>query len=193
MKAFVDRIVDATGRIDVGFNNAGISVAGSLLDLDAPTWDDVHHTNVRGDFFAMRHQLPLMAAARKGSIVVTSSVQGFGSRATSAAYSSSKHALAGLVQAAALQFGPLGVRVNAVAPGTVDTELARREARTEQLPQQVWDEGARVWAKAHIPALQRFGTPAEIASVVLDVASPRSSFLTGASITVDGGMAAALP
>lgn len=193
VKEFADRILTATGRIDIGFNNAGISVAQSLLETDTSTWDDIHHTNVNGVYYAMRYQLQAMSAARRGSIVVTSSAQGVASRPTSAAYSASKHAVIGLVQAAALEFGRHGIRVNAVLPGTVDTELVRRESGTENLPDAAWQEGKTAWAREHVPALQRMGTPAEIASVVLDIADNRSSFLTGASIPVDGAMSVALP
>ncbi len=147
---------------------------------------------MRGTFLCMKAQLPIMAAQGSGSIVVTSSVQSIATRAGSAAYSASKRALVGLVQVAALEYGSQGIRINALCPGTVDTELVRRQAGAENLPEAAWAVAALQWGQANAHGIQRMATPSQMAQAALWLASDEMVYLNGAAIVVDGGMTAAL-
>jgi len=97
------------------------------------------------------------------------------------------------VQAAALEYGTSGVRVNAVLPGTVNTELARRQSGAEALPEAAWDVATGRWARTQVPGVQRVAEPEEIAAFAVDVASDRCASLTGAALPIDGGTSASLP
>lgn len=193
VKAMLDTILRETRRLDVAFNNAGISMSQPLHEISTSTWEDVINTNVRGVYYCMKYQLLPMLKARSGNILVTSSVQAFASRPGGAAYSASKHALLGLVQAAALDYGSHGIRINAILPGTVDTELARKQAGVTSVPEPLWEIGSVQWAKGKIPGTQRLALPHEIAAFAVDLTSDRYPFMTGAAQVIDGGMTASLP
>lgn len=180
------------GRLDIAFNNAGVSVSRPFHEITLDEFENVQDTNVRGTFLCMKAQLPIMAAQGSGSIVVTSSVQSIATRAGSAAYSASKRALVGLVQVAALEYGAQGIRINALCPGTVDTELVRRQAGAENLPEAAWAIAAQQWGQANAHGIQRMATPGEMAQAALWLASDEMVYLNGAAIVVDGGMTVAL-
>ncbi|QCI66528.1 SDR family NAD(P)-dependent oxidoreductase [Phreatobacter stygius] len=190
VKAFVDGAVAKYGRLDVAFNNAGITLEKPLHELTAAEFDDVAHTNLRGVFLAIKYQVPHMIAAGGGSIVVTASSNAIATQARRAAYSASKRALIGLVQRAALDYAAHGIRVNALVPGTTDTALVRRAAGMENVPDSVWRVGAAQWAKSNVPGLGRMATAEEIAAFALVLASDEHAFMTGAALVIDGGKTA---
>ena len=190
MQRFVDFTVAQFGRLDVAFNNAGITLEKSLHEYSSAEWDDVLQTNLRGVFYAIKYQIPVMLAANGGNIVVTSSSNAIATQGKRGAYAASKRGLVALVQAAALEYGPHNIRINALLPGTTDTALVRRVAGMENAPEAVWRAGAAEWAKSHVPGLARMANPEEIAEFALTLASDEHPFLTGAALVIDGGKTA---
>jgi NAD(P)-dependent dehydrogenase (short-subunit alcohol dehydrogenase family) len=190
VQRFVDFTVAQFGRLDVALDNAGITLEKPLHEYSSSEWDDVLHTNLRGVFFAMKYQIPVMLAGRGGAIVVTSSSNAIATQARRGAYAASKRALVALVQAAALDYGPHNIRINAMLPGTADTALVRRVAGMENAPDEVWHAAAAEWAKNHVPGLGRMANPQEIAEFALTLASDEHPFLTGAALVIDGGKTA---
>ncbi|MBN8939988.1 MAG: SDR family oxidoreductase [Rhizobiales bacterium] len=190
VKAFVDGAVGKYGRLDVAFNNAGITLEKPLHELTADEFDDVAHTNLRGVFLSIKYQVPHMIAGGGGSIVVTASSNAIATQARRSAYSASKRALIGLVQSAALDYAPQGIRINALVPGTTDTALVRRAAGMENVPDAVWRAGAAQWARSNVPGLGRMATADEIAAFALVLASDDHAFMTGAALVIDGGKTA---
>lgn len=190
MQRFVDFTVAEFGRLDVAFNNAGVTLEKPLHEYTSAEWDDVLHTNLRGVFYAIKYQIPVMLAANRGNIVVTSSSNAIATQGKRAAYAASKRGLIALVQAAALEYGPHNIRINAMLPGTTDTALVRRVAGMENAPDAIWKAGAAEWAKNHVPGLARMANPQEIAEFALALASDEYPFLTGAALVIDGGKTA---
>jgi NAD(P)-dependent dehydrogenase (short-subunit alcohol dehydrogenase family) len=190
MQRFVDFTVKEFGGLDVAFNNAGITLEKPLHEYSGDEWDDVLHTNLRGVFYAIKYQIPVMLAAKGGNIVVTSSSNAIATQGKRAAYAASKRGLVALVQAAALEYGPHNIRVNAMLPGTTDTALVRRVAGMENAPDAVWRAGAAQWAESHVPGLGRMANPEEIAEFALSLTSDEHPFLTGAALVIDGGKTA---
>ena len=193
VKSFVAATMQKFGRLDVAFNNAGISIEKPLHEYSAAEWDDVQQTNVRGVFLAMKYELPHMLAAGKGNIVVTSSTQAITTGEKKSAYGSSKRALVGLVQAAAFDYADKGIRINALLPGTTDTEFVRRLAGMTNMPDFAWRIGAGQWAKSHVPGLKRMATAEEMAAAALFLASDEHPYLLGSSLVVDGGQSIHTP
>lgn len=152
-----------------------------VLDLDMADWDRVIGVNLRGNLLVCRAVLPVMLEAGKGSITFTSSILGARAGRARAAYSVSKGGLDALVRSVATTYGSRGIRCNAVAPGFVATDAMRGAASPE-----------RVGALAKTSALGRLAAPEEIAVVIAFVASDRASYLTGQTLTVDGGVTAQL-
>jgi NAD(P)-dependent dehydrogenase (short-subunit alcohol dehydrogenase family) len=187
---FVDFTVAQFGRLDVAFNNAGITLEKPLHEYTANEWDDVQHTNLRGVFYAIKYQIPVMLAAKGGNIVVTSSSNAIATQGKRGAYAASKRGLIALVQAAALEYGPHNIRINAMLPGTTDTDLVRRVAGMEQVPDAVWKAAAAEWAQSHLPGLARMANPEEIAEFALALAADEYPFMTGAALVIDGGKTA---
>jgi NAD(P)-dependent dehydrogenase (short-subunit alcohol dehydrogenase family) len=190
VKAFVDRAVARYGRLDVAFNNAGITLEKPLHEYTAAEWDDVVHTDLRGVFLAMKYEVPHMLAGGGGTIVVTSSSNEIATAPHRGAYAASKRGLIGLVQAAALDYAAQNIRVNALVPGTTDTALVRRVAGMENVPDAVWELAAAEWAKSHVPGLQRMAKPEEIAAAALTLASDDHPYMTGSTLVIDGGKTA---
>jgi len=190
MKEFADFTVAQFGRIDIALNNAGITLEKPLHEFSASEWDDVLSTNLRGVFFAMKYQIPVMLADNGGTIVVTSSSNAIATQAKRGAYAASKRGLVALVQAAALEYGPHNIRVNAMLPGTTDTALVRRVAGMENVPDAVWRAAAAEWAKSHAPGLGRMANPEEVAEFALALSSDEYPFLNGAALVIDGGKTA---
>jgi NAD(P)-dependent dehydrogenase (short-subunit alcohol dehydrogenase family) len=177
LSAAVRAVADATGRIDVLFNNAGSGDLRPLHTVDDKLWHRLIDVNLTGTFNGMRAVVPIMLEAGRGAIVNNASVSALTPTRNEAAYSAAKAGVIALTKSGALEYGP-EVRVNCVAPGHVRTPLT---AVWEQFPD-VFDPVAR-----QIP-LGRIGHADEIAEVVLFLASARSSYVTGQTLVVDGGI-----
>jgi len=178
-KAVAHRAVALFGRLDVGFNNVGgMTARGPSAEFALADWNAMLELNLNSAFLGAKHQLPPMVAAGAGSIIFSSSYVGtaFGFP-EAAAYSTSKAGLIGLTKALASEFGPRGVRVNALVPGSVDTPAMRAEFGS---PEQ---QGFL----ASLHALKRIADADEIARAALFLASDASSFVTGSSLVADGG------
>ena len=168
----------AFGRIDVLVNNAGIFKAADFLDVTEADWDAVIGVNLKGAFLVGQACARTMAAQGSGTIVNMSSVNGLMAIPTIASYNASKGGINQLTRAMALALADQGVRVNAVAPGTIATELATQAVLTS--------DAARQRILGRTP-LKRLGEPAEIADVVAFLASDAASYLTGQIVYADGG------
>jgi NAD(P)-dependent dehydrogenase (short-subunit alcohol dehydrogenase family) len=173
--AEVEDVVQQVGAVDILVNNAGFSWFGPTDELDVATFDGLFAANVRAPYFLVAALAPKMASRGSGSIVNVGSMVGQIGLAGGAAYSATKATLASMTRSWAAEFSPAGVRVNAVAPGPVFTDV-RRAARTEAL-------GATT-------LLARAAQPGEIANVIAFLASPKASYVTGAVIAADGGRTA---
>jgi NAD(P)-dependent dehydrogenase (short-subunit alcohol dehydrogenase family) len=183
VRAAVALAVERFGGLDVAFANAGVfGVNAPIVEYPEDVFDRVMAVNVRGSFLLAKHALRVMRDG--GSLIFNSSVVGLMSDATIAAYATSKHAIVGLMRTAVREVGDRGIRVNSVHPGPVDNEFQHRievsatgeeEARAAELFEE------RI-------ALARHASPDEIARTVLFLASDDSSFMTGATVKVDGGL-----
>ena len=181
-KAQVDALVAQTvatyGRIDVLVNNAGIFKAADFLDVTEADFDTVLRTNLKGSFLVGQAVAREMAKAGKGSIVNMSSVNAVLTIPTIASYNVSKGGINQLTRVMALSLADKGVRVNAVAPGTIATELAARAVLTSD------DAKAKIMSRT---PMKRLGQPSEIADTVAYLASDAASYITGEIVVVDGG------
>ncbi|MBJ3809407.1 SDR family NAD(P)-dependent oxidoreductase [Streptomyces flavofungini] len=186
VRAFVYRMADRHGGIDIAFNNAGIGSAKLPHELTVEEWDDVQSTNARGVFLALKYEVEHMLKAGHGVIVCTSSSAAEQARPNGSAYTASKRAVQGIVKAAALAYGPQGIRVNAILPGTTDTPFVRPPG----IPDADWAAYKKAFGPLNIDGLERMAEPAEIARAVLSLASDDLSYMTGASVAVDGGATA---
>jgi NAD(P)-dependent dehydrogenase (short-subunit alcohol dehydrogenase family) len=178
----VDETVDAFGRLDVLFNNAGIYVENDALGCSEEEWDAQVDTSLKGAFLMSKFALPHMIAVGGGSIVNCSSGWGLVGGRKAVAYCAAKGGMVLMTKAMALDHGPQGIRVNAVCPGDTDTPMEREDARTKGW---TWDEYVR-WAAEDRP-IARIASPVEVARAVVFLASDESSFITGAALPVDGG------
>jgi NAD(P)-dependent dehydrogenase (short-subunit alcohol dehydrogenase family) len=177
----VDRTVARFGRLDVAVNAAGTEgKPGPLTEQTPESYAATFDTNVLGTLLSMKHELRVMKAQGKGSIVNISSTNGHQGAARAPIYAASKHAVEGLTRSAALEAAGAGVRVNAVAPGPIQTGLLDRFTGTEE---------NKAALASGVP-LGRIGTPDEIARMIVFLGSDAASFLTGQIVTVDGGKTA---
>ena len=172
----VDEILKDFGRVDILVNNAGITRDGLMLRMTESQWDMVININLKSAFNFIHALAPVMMKQKSGSIINMSSVVGIHGNAGQANYSASKAGMIGLAKSMARELGSRGIRVNAIAPGFIATEM------TNQLSEEVRAE----WAK-QIP-LRRAGTPDDVANAALFLASELSSYITGQVIPIDGGM-----
>jgi NAD(P)-dependent dehydrogenase (short-subunit alcohol dehydrogenase family) len=180
--AAVAATVAAYGRLDCAFNNAGIEIENSrITECEQQVFDRIMAVNVKGTWLCLKHELRQMEAQGGGAIVNNASVAGLNGAARLSAYSASKHAVVGLTRSTAAEFAKHGVRVNAVCPGIIRSEMSARWAQRDPT------------APARMAALHpmgRIGEPEEVAAVVLWLCSAGASFVTGLAHTVDGGFSA---
>jgi NAD(P)-dependent dehydrogenase (short-subunit alcohol dehydrogenase family) len=189
VRELVERTVARYGRLDVAFNNAGITLEKPMHEYTVSEWDDVVNTNLRGVFLSMKYEVPYMLAGGGGNIVVTSSSNAIATTAGRSAYTAAKRGLVGLVQSASLDYVAKNIRINTLIPGTTDTPLVRRVAGMENAPDSVWQVAAAEWARAHVPQ-RRMATPQEVAAFAVTLASDEHPFMTGAQMVIDGGKTA---
>ncbi len=182
VRSLVEQTVERFGRLDVAVNNAGTEgQLGPLAEQSEDNYRSTFDTNVLGTLLALKHEMRVMLRQGAGAIVNLSSVAGQVGIAGAAAYVASKHAVEGLTKSAALEGAAAGVRVNAVAPGPVQTEMLDRFTGG--------NEDAKSGFLASLPA-RRAGTPDEIAQTIVFLASGKARFLTGQCVAVDGGFTA---
>ena len=183
VEALVTKAVASYGRLDCAFNNAGVlgSVAVPTHEYTEDVWNRVIEINLKGIWLCMKYEIPQMLTQGGGAIVNSSSTMGVVGAGGIAAYVASKHGVAGLTKTAALEYAKVGIRVNAVGPGVIQTPMIARLA--EQQPQLV-----EVLAAAE--PVGRLGRPEEIAAAVVWLCSDAASFVTGHTMLVDGGYVA---
>ena len=186
VKDLIDHAIKTYSQVDILCNNAGIT--GQLVDvqeLDGNDWQRVFEVNVMGAVFATKHVAKHMKERRSGTIVNTSSVAGIRSGGGGNAYSASKAALINFTQTSACDLGKYNVRVNAVCPGLIKTNMTKP----------VFDYAREIGKEAKLGSrceLRRYGEPEEIAWAILFLACPESSYITGQALAVDGGNTASL-
>jgi NAD(P)-dependent dehydrogenase (short-subunit alcohol dehydrogenase family) len=181
VRALVDMTVKRFGRLDVAFNAAGTEgKPGPATEQTVESYAATFDTNVLGTILSMKHELRVMQAQGKGSIINVSSTFGHEGGAGASIYAASKHAVEGLTKSVALEFGASGIRVNAVAPGPIQTPMLDRFTGGEDVKAYL----------ATLNAQKRIGQPDEIARAVLYLASDDASFVTGHILNVDGGKSA---
>ena len=195
VQRFVNTAVERYGGIDIFLANAGIEgVVQSITDYPIDMFDRVMAVNVRAVWLGLKYVIPVMQRRGGGSIVITSSTAGIRATRGMSAYTTSKHAVIGLMRAAALEGASLGIRVNTVNPAPIETRMMRalEEMRTSQLGGSATVEQIKQGYASRIP-LQRYGAPEEVARLMLFLASDESSFCTGGVYMVDGGTSAGTP
>ncbi len=181
VRTLLDQTVERFGRVDIAVNNAGTEgLRGLVTEQTAESYAATFDSNVLGVLLSMKHELRVMLPQKSGSIVNVSSAYGSVGAAGASVYVASKHAVEGLTKSAALEVAGSGVRVNVVAPGTTDTGMLTRFTNTSE------NKAALI---STVP-VKRMGRPEEIAEVIAFVGSAPASYMTGASIAVDGGMLA---
>ena len=181
-KAMVDHAVATYGRVDVLYNNAGVMPEPdhSVIDTDVATWDKVMAVNVRGVFLGCKFAIPQMLAQGSGSVInISSFVALLGCSVPQDAYTASKGAVLSLTRSLAVQFGPRGVRSNAICPGPIETPLL--------MDWLLKDEAAKQLRLARNPS-GRFGKPEEVVNAAIYLASDESRWTNGASFVIDGGI-----
>ncbi|MBD2072353.1 SDR family oxidoreductase [Phormidium sp. FACHB-592] len=179
VKAMVDQAVGVFGRLDIAFNNAGtVGENPSLIEQTEAEYERMMNVNVKGVWLSMKYESAQMLKQGSGSIVNIASAAGVVAVPSLLLYTASKHAVVGLTKAVALQYAKAGIRINGVAPGSIQTDMS--EAATDEV-------------KAYLTGLHpigRIGTPLEVANAVLFLSSDLASFVTGETLMVDGGFVA---
>jgi NAD(P)-dependent dehydrogenase (short-subunit alcohol dehydrogenase family) len=180
----IDTIAEKEGRLDVLFNNAGTTVRKTVEDLTEKEWDFVIDVGLKGTFLLSKHAIPLMAKTGGGSIINSGSGWGLKGGDKAAAYCAVKGGIVNLTRAMAIDHGPQNIRVNAVCPGDVDTDMLRSEGTQLGFGAEI-EDFLKDSAKGR--PLERLGTPEDIGNAVLFLASDLSAWITGTHILVDGG------
>ena len=176
VEAALARTVETFGRLDITFNNAGVeNKAAPVAEIELDEWDRILDINLRGTFVCMKHELAQMVRQGSGVIINTSSGAGVRGVAGGASYAASKHAIIGLTKSAALDYAKSNIRVNAILPGNIETPMMDRFT------------GGDIQKAIDLEPVGRLGKPEEIADAVLWMSADLGAFVTGASISVDGG------
>jgi NAD(P)-dependent dehydrogenase (short-subunit alcohol dehydrogenase family) len=181
VKAMVAAAVSAYGRIDCAHNNAGIEgIFATTADYPEEEWDRVMAVNLKGVWLCMKYEIPQMVQQGGGAIVNTASLAGLVGAKRMPAYVASKHGVAGLTKTAALEYAKSGIRVNAVCPGIIHTSMVDRMFlnRRPDLEDRL----------AAVEPMGRLGKPEEVAEAVVWLCSDAASFVTGHTMTIDGGI-----
>ncbi|HEX8592215.1 MAG TPA: SDR family oxidoreductase [Pseudomonas sp.] len=182
VRQLMERAVEVYGRVDYAFNNAGIEIEkGRLPEGSEAEFDAIMGVNVKGVWLCMKYQLPLMLAQGGGAIVNTASVAGLGAAPKMSIYSASKHAVIGLTKSAAIEYAKKKIRVNAVCPAVIDTDIFRRAYESDP-------KKGEFAATMH--PVGRIGKVEEIAAAVLYLCCDGAAFTTGQALAVDGGVTA---
>ena len=189
VEALMAAMADRYGRLDVLVNNAGICIETAIQDTSESEWDRVMSVNVKSTFLTTKHARELLTngSERATAIVNISSIEGLGANPLHAVYAASKAAVAAFTHNTALEYGPLGIRCNAVAPGWINTPF------NEQLLATYPDRQAVDQAIEALHPIGRLGAPEDVANTVFWLAGPESGFITGQEFVVDGGRLAKLP
>jgi NAD(P)-dependent dehydrogenase (short-subunit alcohol dehydrogenase family) len=189
VEAMISKTVETYGRLDCAHNNAGVGGSGvaptPTADVTEDTWDYTININLKGVWLCMKYEIPQMLSQGGGAIVNTASILGLVGLPTGAAYVASKHGVVGLTKTAALEYAQTGLRINAVCPGFIRTPMVERfvELASRDNPHIAEQVTA-------LHPLGRLGTPAEVAEAVVWLCSDAASFVTGHTMTVDGGYVA---
>jgi NAD(P)-dependent dehydrogenase (short-subunit alcohol dehydrogenase family) len=179
IKSMVDKTISEFGQLDFAFNNAGVEEFPSpLTEKNETAYNHIMDTNVKGVLFSMQQEINAMLKQGGGVIINNSSIAGVIGIGMMPVYIASKHAVIGLTKAVALEFARQKIRVNAVCPGVINTEMYQRLVKEY--------EGAELYIQEMNPA-GRIGMPEEIASAVIWLCSPGAAFVTGQAINIDGG------
>jgi NAD(P)-dependent dehydrogenase (short-subunit alcohol dehydrogenase family) len=187
VKALIEDVAKQQGGLDILFANAGISGGlASIFEQRAEDWAEILRINLIGPFLAIKYAAPIMRRRGGGSIICTASVAGLRSGAGGAAYSASKAGVINLVQNAAQQLGGTNIRVNAICPGLIETEMTKTiyDVAREK------GHGHRI---GELNPLRRGGEPVEIARAALFLASDEASYINGQALVVDGGLSSSHP
>ena len=177
----IDTIIERFGRLDAAFNNAGISPdTGSTIECSREQWDRIFAVNTTGVWLCMKQEIQAMLRTGGGAIMNTGSVSSLRAAPGIPAYVASKHAVIGMTKVAALEFAKQGVRVNCVCPGMIATPMLEKKAADGYF-------NIDDYVRSAVP-VERLGQPEEIAAAVIWACSPSASYLTGATLSVDGGM-----
>lgn len=180
--ALLRAVETAHGRLDVVANNAGLNVRGDFRHMTDADWTRIREVNLDGVVRIARDAFDLMRASGDASLINLASIMGHRGLRQLAGYSATKGAVSALTRALAVEYAPFGIRVNAIAPGFIETALTERVLRNPMINKALIDQ----------TPMRRFGTPDDIAAAALFFASSDSGFVTGAELAVDGGMAAGL-
>lgn len=175
-KALIDTCKEKFGRLDILVNNAGVTTDGLLVRMQEEAFDHVINTNLKGTFNCMRHAAALMVRQKTGCIINISSVVGISGNAGQANYAASKAGIIGLSKTAAKELGSRSIRVNAIAPGFIDTEMT--QVLNEQIKQALQE---RI-------SLKRLGKPEDVANLAVFLGSDKADYITGQVVSIDGGL-----
>ncbi|MFT4765265.1 MAG: NAD(P)-dependent dehydrogenase (short-subunit alcohol dehydrogenase family) [Oleispira sp.] len=182
VQSMVNGTLETYGKLDIAFNNAGIEIEHSkLADGDEATYDKIMEVNVKGVWRCMKYQIPALLQQATSAIVNTASIAGLGAAPKMSVYSASKHAVIGLTKSAAVEYGKKGLRINAICPAVIDTEMFRRATQNDPQKEQ--------YVKGLHP-VGRIGQPEEVAAAVLYLCSDLAGFTTGIALPIDGGATA---
>jgi len=184
VQALVSSTLERLGRVDILVNNAGVGIRRTVTESTMEEYDEVMDPNVRGVFVCMKYGIPPMIEQGSGSVINMASVASFVGFTRDAAYCASKGAVLMLTRQAALDYAPFGLRVNAICPVFIDTPMLRQYCTQQPDPDAAWRQ-----VLAQHP-MGRVGTPDDVAGAAVYLASDDSTWVTGSTITVDGGLLA---